>query len=307
MNAAARLTDCPLRFAVTGATGWLGRAVLELLARELGPERFAAQVRGFAGRPHDVLLDTGLRTAIDPLAALPEHPHDVLLHYAYLTREKVQEVGLERYVTTNVGITATVLQAVRRHAPTAMFYASSGAVYGAEGARAGGLSDDPYGTLNQLDELVFRQACRDVESRVVVGRVFNVAGPWIVKPGGFAISDIIRQVRTAAGVDLRARHPVHRSYVDVEDLALVAIRAALDDEVDDVIFDTIGTEVVEVGELAARVGSVLGVPQVPIRREWDPAAAPDDYFGDGTAFNELLTRLGISLRPLEEQILRTAA
>jgi len=292
-----------LRFAVTGATGWLGRAACEVLAAALGPEAVAAgRLVAYASRERSVALDAGVSLAVRPLDELGRSEFDVLLHYAYITRERVGD-DIEAYISANRAISALVLDAVARARPRAVVYASSGAaVDRATGQGVSDLEGNPYGTLKHLDEHAFRRAAADVGGRALVLRVYNVAGPWIRKPAAFVLSDLIGQARAGGPLVLRAQRPVVRSYVDVEDLAVVAVGWALDEGAgDDVVAETAGAEVVEVGELAARVA-----PGMPIERTWDPDAEPDRYVGDGAALAALAARVGVPLRGLDEQIARTA-
>jgi UDP-glucuronate decarboxylase len=238
-----------------------------------------------------------------PLAELAQTPHDVLLHFAYATREHA--AGAE-YVQTNAAITATVVEAIARQRPAAVVYASSGAVYRGEG---GGLAfdvrADPYGALKRLDELTLRAAAQDAGAAAIVARVFNLAGPWLLKRG-FAIADLIDQVRAGGAVTIRADRPVVRSYVDVEDLA--ALLLALAGARQDAQFDTAGEVAVEMGELAARVAQALGREgELSIERDWDPAAPADRYVGDGEQWRRLCAAHGIAPRDLDAQIARTAA
>jgi nucleoside-diphosphate-sugar epimerase len=238
-----------------------------------------------------------------PVAALADvvdTPHDILLHFAYATRE---HAGSDSYVRTNVAIAATVAEAIARQRPRAVAYASSGAVYRPDGGLAWDVAGDPYASLKRLDELALGGAAREVGAAAIIARVFNLAGPWLTKRG-FAIADLTEQVRSGGSVRLRAEHPVVRSYVDVEDL--VALLLSLAERGESATFDTEGEVAVEMGELVARIAGVLDRPDVAVLREWDPAAAADRYVGDGTEMRRLAHAAGLRLRTLDEQILRTA-
>ena len=202
-----------------------------------------------------------------------------------------------------MAIAATVAEAIARQRPRAVAYASSGAVYRPDGGLAWNVAADPYATLKRLDELALGCAAREVGAVAIIARVFNLAGPWLIKRG-FAIADLIEQVRSGGPVRLRAGHPVVRSYVDVEDL--VALLLSLAERGESATFDTEGEVTVEMGDLAARIAGVLGRPDVAVLREWDPAAAADRYVGDGTEMRRVAHAAGVPLRTLDEQIVRTA-
>jgi nucleoside-diphosphate-sugar epimerase len=285
-----------LRVAVTGATGWLGRAACEVLARTQ-----AGDIAAFASQRRTLTLDAGPTLEVRPLAELGQTPHDILLHYAYVTRERIASYGLDAYVAANVAITAAVCDAIRAQRPRGILHASSGAAASA----ADELRADPYGVLKRLDEHTLRDAARDAGARCVTLRVYNVAGPWIVKRG-FAIRDLIEQVASGGTVTVHAGHRVLRSYVDVEDLAELAVTVTVADGIDDDLrLDTAGEEVVEVGDLARRICAVLGRPDATIERDLPLEAPADHYTGDGARLHELAATLGITLRGLDEQIRRT--
>jgi UDP-glucuronate decarboxylase len=288
-----------LRVAVTGATGWLGRVACEVLAAEVGADRIAP----FASRARDLALDAGATLDVRPLEELPDTPFDVLLHYAYVTREHAEAHGLDAYVAANTAITARVRAAIEAQRPRAVLHASSGAA-----ATAGDdVRADPYGVLKRRDEGTLREAARAAGARCVTVRVFNLAGPWLTKPG-FAIADLVLQVARGERPVIRAPHPVRRSYVDVEDLARLSLAACVADGLeDDLLLETAGEEVVELGELAGRVAAALGRPDLAAPdRNLDPGSRVDHYVGDGTRLHALARDLGVPLRGLDEQILRTA-
>lgn len=242
-------------------------------------------------------LDHSGELEVRPLAELPETRHDVLLHYAFLTRERVEEAGYDSYVSTNRAITETVLDAIEAQRPTAVVHASSGAA-----VDHGPLAKDPYGALKASDERVFAQTA----SRCLNLRVFNVAGPWITKPDGFAISDLLRQAAAGGPVRVAATHPVIRSYVDVEDLAFLALTWAFSDEPSATV-ETAGERDIELGELAAMAINLLDLADSAIDRHYRSFAKPDRYVGRGQEFRDLAAVLGVRLRPLPEQLARTAA
>jgi len=303
MTSAARLGLGTRRFAVTGATGWLGHAVLEVLADALGPEAFAERVAAFASRERTLTLSGGTPVLVRPLRDLPSCPHDVLVHMAFLTGAYVAKLGVERFTAENVDITTRVLAAIEAQRPEVVCYSSSGAVYGVGGT--GELALDPYAELKRLDERALRGATAGIGARLVVARVFNVAGPGARDPG-YALVDMIGQAQAGGPLRIRAARPVRRAYIDVADLASVLVAAACDAAGPrETVFDT-GGEVVEMADLAARIVAVLGAPIAIEREAWDPSAPADHYVGDPVACDALFARFGLARHTLDEQIRRTA-
>lgn len=296
-----------LRYAVTGASGWLGMAAAAVLSRALGGDA-RARLTLFASRRRELDLGEGAPWVAEPLERLGETPHDVLLHYAYVTAEHAASMGVDAYVRVNAQISATVVDAIARQRPTAVVVASSGAVYGAGRELVRDIEESPYGVMKRLDELALRRAAHDAGARSLVLRVFNVSGAWLRKPDAFAIADLLAQAATGQAIRIRADRPVLRSYVDVEDLARVAVAFAADPTAgDDLVLDTAGERVVEMDDVARAARDVTGRPHLRIVRTWDPAAAPSAYVGDGEALHALARRLGVPLRDFRAQVATTAA
>jgi nucleoside-diphosphate-sugar epimerase len=286
------LTDAGARVVVTGASGWLGRVTCDAL--EAGGVPFHA----YANRARDGLL------ALDDLGVGAPPAGDgplLLLHYAFLTKDKLDGLGRDAYVAANVAITSRVLDWIAAERPVGVFLASSGA------AAAGlPLDRDPYGALKRLDELAFAEAARAVRARLRTARVYNVAGRHITTPELYALGDLIGAVLRGQPLRIRARGDVVRSYVAVDDLVRIVLAELIaPDRPDQLLFDTAGATV-ELDELAETVRSALGREDLAIERDRDPGAPQSVYLGDGAMMSDLLQHHGLNLTPLEEQIRQTA-
>lgn len=292
---ARRLTEGHERIAVTGATGWFGRVTLDLLGDALGAAAFAARVRGYASEPRTVTVEGVGDARIRALEDL--EPAEVLLHYAFLTRNKVADLGVEAFVTANLTITRRVLRALERGDVGALFVASSGA------AREPDLDLNTYGALKRLDELTLPPACPGPS---VVARVFNVSGPHMTKPELYVLGELIKAAKSGRPLRLRAPRRVMRSYAAVSDVVTLGLLELLEGRA--ARFETAGERCVEVGELAEEIRSAMDRPDLAIERPpLDEALAEDRYIGDGTSMRALAARHGLALQPLADQILATAA
>ena len=302
----ARLLSGNERIAVTGATGWLGGAVIDLLAEALGAEVAAEQVHAYGATARTIRTASGRPLTVQTLADLqdqdPAPTH--LVHLAFLTRDRVDGMRHADYVSANLAITTAVLAAVARHKPRGVAVASSGAVYALDGSLDTDLKYNPYGVLKHLDELAFRSACDDVDAGFVVPRIFSVAGSGITKAEKYALGSLIAMAQAGGPLDVRATGQVVRSYADVRDVAAVTLGLCLSG--DSATFDT-GGEVLEVGELAHVVARVHGLPTSAVRRDLDPDAAPDRYVGDPTAWGALIRRFGIRPTGIDALVEATAA
>jgi len=284
-------------FIVTGAGGWLGRATLDWLDRELG-EGVASRVHAFGAGKRVLPLRSGRVVFCDSLpeiASLPPRDY-VLLHYAFLTKDRLEGMGLERFVAENSAIGEFVALQAKRLAVKGIFLPSSGAVYGAQA-----MAENPYGGLKLLDERRFRA----LGTALVIGRIFNLSGAFINKLEAYALGSIIRDIGAGGPVRLRSARPVWRSYIDAEDGVGLALSMLAAGKGDGEPFDMAGREVVEIGELAQRAVGILS-PGTEIMRP-PVSGEADRYVGDGSRMARYMEEAGMTEATLGAQIRVTAA
>lgn len=286
-----------MRVLVTGATGFVGRAVVRQLTMA------GHSVVGFARtsmpiscelRTGDILDQAALEQVVEGV--------DAVCHLAALTlvRESFEEPV--RYFRVNVVGTLNVLDAMNAEAqrsdrPLRLVFASTGAVYGAperqpiteEQEPAPG---NPYGASKLAAETVIGyQAALGAISAVTL-RTFNVAGA-VEGHGDPDTSRIIpKTLLVAAGqadrLNVNGDGSTIREYTHVCDLAR-AYAAALD------VADPAGHRIYNVGsgvgvsirEVIEITEQITGRP-VPVRRG-PPAREPRELRGDSSRIN---TELG---------------
>lgn len=294
---------------VTGGSGWLGLATLDLLDAALGPA-FAQRVHAYAGRARDLRLRSGRDVPCRALPALADYagPPPLVLHYACLTKDRVEGKGAIAFQTGNAAIRDAVTGLIRRRGARGLFLPSSGAVYGSDRSLAASPAGNPYGADKLLDEARFAELATGAGAPCVIARVFNLAGPRINKLEAYALAAFVVALLADRPIEIQARGRVVRSYVHVEDLLLLALGSLLlAPAAEPVRFDTEGELAIEVQVLARRAATLLGRADVPISRA-APDGRPDDvYVGDGTAMRALAEQLGLPLRELDVQIRDTAA
>jgi nucleoside-diphosphate-sugar epimerase len=280
---------------VTGAGGWLGRAALEMLDGALG-DALAGRVTVFASSPRTVTLRSGRALAVRDFSTLErvDAPPGLILHFAFLTRGYSQSPD---YVAANRLIARRVQGFIERNGALGVFLPSSGAVYRADG--------DPYGALKVEDEVNFRRLADAGGFPAAVIRIFNLAGPFINNVDAYALACIIRDVAKGGPIDLRADHPVYRSFVHIEDVMNIAL-AILLRGLDVGVFDTAGGEALEIGALAARVSLVLTGRALPIRRPVWRTGPAERYLGDAAGYVRAAGAAGVALHDLDRQIADTA-
>jgi UDP-glucuronate decarboxylase len=288
---------------VTGAGGWLGRAALEALDWALG-EAMPMRVTAFSNTTKLLTLRSGRVIAARPYDSLDQLviAPSLILHFAFRTRGFAQQDG---YIETNRLITRTMSQFIMRNGAFGMFVPSSGAVYGRGRVPHQNLSADPYGALKYEDELVFGALARQLGFPAVIIRIFNLAGPCINNLAGYAIACIITDILGGGPINLRAAHPVIRAYAHIGDVLSIALSLLLGRQ-ELPVFDSAGELPLEIGELAQLTSSLIAGEILSVSRPDWQIGTPDRYLGDMQSYVQAARLAGVTLQPLEQQILDTA-
>jgi UDP-glucuronate decarboxylase len=302
-----RILNSGLDVVLTGAGGWLGQATLEMLEASLGTA-INARVHVFASSHRSMELRSGAQLEVLPLTELRHlnlGPH-VLIHYAFATRELVSRMGAAKYISCNEEITDIVAGHLRKSRPIGSLFLSSGAVYLGDD-----LATNPYGVLKARDERRFFDIIETLgragpAPKIVVPRLFNLAGPFLNKPS-YVLGSIIRDIINGGPIRLNSQHHVVRSYIHVADLVELAFAMMLSDGPSPhQAFDTAGEREIEVSELAELASNVLGERGVLVSRPPLDGTPQDRYVGDPTVMNSLARAYGIEMKELSEQIKDTA-
>lgn len=301
---ANRLVAGDRHIAITGAGGWIGLATLDLLERILGPD-FSSRVSCYGSAPRLLTFGGGRQIGQRALSDLQtlDAERVCVLHFAFQTKERAEVMSEADYRAANRAIADTVLVALDRIGAERVFVASSGAATKV---------DDPtaspamrlYGQLKQDDEERFAEWAESRAKRAVIGRIFNITGPYINKHQAYAMASFILDALAGRPISVKAPREVIRSYVAIREL-MGLIGALLDEAPEGVIRFDSGGEAMELGEVAQAVNRVLGGNGVTRAAITDQI--PDHYVGDTTRYAQLLSEYGITPVPLDRQIVETAA
>ncbi|WP_233252106.1 NAD(P)-dependent oxidoreductase [Limnohabitans sp. 2KL-17] len=296
-----RLRAAQCNYVVTGANGWLGSATLAMLRQALG-DAFDARVTALGSRH------------VHPVQALlqwqpPQGQALIVFHYAFLTKDKVNGISTSEYIERNAAISSKVRGWIDAGQVRGVVLPSSGAVYDHLLHKNRDPAAVLYGRLKYQDELDFTNTCAAYDTSVVIPRVFNLSGPYINKFDSYALASFIQQVLLGKPIAIQAQKPVIRSYYFIGDLIELCVQLLLNKVTPGTVcFDTAGGEIVELGELAQRVSSVLVEykPQAVVRLPIQDDAVADRYVGNREQISALEKSLCMQLRSLDQQITLTA-
>ena len=148
----------------------------------------------------------------------------VVFHFAYLTQEKVGK-DVDGYLSCIDDINGHVVSILDQLPVSGFVYASSGAAgmdYSCEPGQSAGKA--VYGTKKLADEILFAELCDNHNIDYLAPRIFSLGGNYINKLDGYAISNMILQALKEGEINIHAKSPVWRSYIDVYDLFAVLVK-----------------------------------------------------------------------------------
>lgn len=293
-------------YIVTGASGWLGSATLEMLRQALGKD-FGSRVIALGSRHAQINLPNGQTHPIKAMLEWKRPPGQpiIVFHYAFLTKDRVGGLSMQEYVARNEAISNAVQAWIGSGDVRGVVLPSSGAVYDHLHAKSRDPAAGLYGRLKFKDELDFTAACEASSTGLIVPRVFNLSGPYINKFDSYALASFIFQILSSRPITINARRPVLRSYYFIGDMIELCLRLLFKQtEPVTECFDVAGSETVELGELAHRVAAMLADRDpAPVQRlPMFDDAVEDRYVGSRNPIKELEIRMGIDPMTLENQI-----
>ncbi|MFN6357137.1 MAG: hypothetical protein ACK4ZO_14295 [Cyanobacteriota bacterium] len=294
------------KIVVTGASGWVGRTILEMLSETLSSDEFEARVCGFSSKERRVDLLNGKELLLKPLTDLPmmarTKPLAWILHCAFLTPDHYKQLGAETYSSLNREISSIVRKSIlSSNAPPRVVTFSSGAatLVEQESARKSAAGVKLYGQLKLEEEASLKMICQ-----TLVLRIFALTGRYIRNPKRYALGEFLYHIHNNMSPQIRSQQPVVRGYGHADAIAALALQwLASEDEPTPRPIPTI-SHTVELTELAAIICHLYRKP-APITMPYTTSEA-DSYTDSEKAFLNMLERYGLVSASLQQQVLDTA-
>ena len=285
------------RIFVTGATGFYGRWLLELLAflndrhalqlavhgLSRNPDAFAQRAPELAAHP----MITWHRGDVNALSASPTGSLTHVLHLAAETDARLYDADPVSEVMTSVEGSRRVAQIARASSASRVLFASSGAVYGPQPLDVDRLSEQvrlgpeptstvaahAYGQGKRMAEtLLCLEATRAGSPfSVSLARGFAFSGAHLALDRHFAIGNFVRDAHAGGPVVVGGDGTPLRSYLDGADLArwllVLLVRGGAQRA-----YNVGSDDAVSIASLAEEAAAFTGVPVVV--RGGPPPAGP---------------------------------
>jgi UDP-glucuronate decarboxylase len=280
------------RVLILGYSGWFGSSASELLTRT------GAQILGSNSRGLRMITDGPKNIYASMFQGCKEFEPNIVIDSAFLTREKIQVLGAEAYISINKTLIQQALEISELKSVERFIGISSGAAKGPLTSTPLALLEDPYGALkSEYENLLVTSGSRVKEGAVLL-RAWSMSGPHVRNPELFAFFDLIKQSKSRI-MKIGSNAHVYRRYSDVEDLLAVGLASTTGG----LAVDS-GGELIEIGELARIIREVLG-STARIHREVT-SSEDDHYYSEGDCWNDKASKVGLTPRTLREQIAYSA-
>jgi len=282
--------------AISGASGWLGRETLNAL------ENISChEIELLTSNGRDLLFENDKkRSSQSFLDYNPPQSMEGFIHLAFLTRDKVDSVGIKNFISTNLSLISKACQVIEFSKPKWVVVVSSGAILDRNsGQLESNIRSNPYGFCKRIEELLITQAASKAGANVVIGRLWGASGRFMPPNPAYALSDFIISAQTQKKIMIKSGGQVIRRYVDAGEFMEVLIKAAISGK--SLILDSGGPQV-EIAELASLVAKHF--TEVVVERS--PAEMTvDDYYPRGDDFEKLALDLGVTLSDINTQVSQT--
>lgn len=301
-SVALALRHSEKRIVITGAGGWIGLALLDLLTLALGPDALRERVSAFGSSARMLMLADGTtlpQAPLEDIGTLGRSPTFVF-HTAFLTKDRVGAMSEADYIAANRAITSRVLAALDTIGTEGLFVASSGAAAKVEdGSAAGALH--LYGSLKLEEERRFAEWAEQRQATAAIVRIFALLGPRINKPQAYAIASFILDALAGRPIEVRSPKPVVRAYSTLRELLSLVFAILIQGK--GVTRVDSGGEPLELEHVAREVAGL--VDGVTVRRAPFTSADADIYHGDRIKYEAFLSAFGIAPVPLVDGIRET--
>jgi nucleoside-diphosphate-sugar epimerase len=283
--------------AISGASGWLGNETVEVLKRIQSRD---SQILFTSNGRELIFRDSGIKETEVFLDSQPPNSLEGFIHLAFLTRDKVELVGSNEYITTNLNLISKACQFIETSKPKWVVVVSSGAIFDRKtGELESNIQNNPYGFCKRVEEQLIQQSAHKVGANVVIGRLWGASGKYMPPNSAYALSDFIISAHKEKKITIKSGGQVIRRYVDASEFMEVLIKAAISKRS---LTINSGGPKIEIGDLATLISNHF--TETVIKRS-PPEMTTDDYYPRGDEFEEIASVLGIALSDMQTQVTQT--
>lgn len=289
------------RIVITGATGWVGRAMIEALISEYGAS-IIDRLELYGSRQQTFVSQGSIKHHIASLETIDlTHKIDLFIPLAFLTQEKYNHLGPELYRKITHEIISSHSKIIQATKPKTTLYFSSGITSSSVVGIDRAASYLEYRKLKLEEEETFRSLIAPYKGFVITCRLFSMSGQFMRDPEKYALGNFILQAFSKNRIEIQSPSLVYRKYCQDIDLCTLMLRLAAFES--DLTFESSGN-LIEIGELAKLVGEFFNLSDSSIVRG-DLRRDDDVYYSQDTTMDDLFIQHGLRPHSLLDQVSAT--
>jgi nucleoside-diphosphate-sugar epimerase len=203
--------------AILGASGWIGRECVYLLNSLIGKD-FHKKVVLISSSSKNFRVGQNSFQTVSINDQLKIENIDLLIDFAFLTQDKMLNLGQKAYVELNQNLNKDKETLINRFKPKYIYYASSGAADRSVLLRTSSDSKRIYGELKIEAEESLLDISKVIGSKLLLNRIWSLSGKFMLEPNKYAIGNFITQAMNSRKICINSSDQVFRSYIDANDL-----------------------------------------------------------------------------------------
>ena len=281
---------------ITGSKGWLSREFLEYQFQEVN----GIDLKTFKllGRGQSKLILSNGEEIIqeDFMTTSPKGEVEGIVHLAFLTKDKLNNMQKKLYQDENSRITLRLKSLIQEKSPKWLIIVSSGAAsvakYGFSNSAI-----DVYGTCKIDEENILREICSKTKTGFVCGRLWGALGKFMPVNRSYAASDFIYTALTKNQISISNPDLIYRRFVDAGEFMNLLFTVAKSGKALEL---NSGGHSIELGDLAKKIGLFLNVDTIlrpQISKIIDKSYLPPD-----NSYEESAANFGLSLSGIDTMV-----
>lgn len=286
---------------LTGASGWFGKVALKEYEDIYGPEELRENMLAIASTSKEI--DFGSEYGTIRATALDQLDDSIeckaIIHFAFLTREKINKEYLDDYIEKNREITSKVGKLLLNNPKATCITTSSGAANNLGKS----IKEDPYGFLKREEENIWENLSKD-KRLAVVFRVYAASGRYMKNPKIFALGEFIIAAKSGKQITIRSKCEVIRSFINIGFLTRLIWKIVEEPWTKGFFNIDACTDKISLLELADIISSQWNI-QKP-NADIDLLLRRQDYSGDSMYIKYLAKLYSVKVPTIVEQIIETS-
>lgn len=290
----------PIRIAITGASGWIGRNFLNYLSDQK-KAGWDVELGLFSSKASQVLLINGEKwdTQEFTFESVKKFNPNYLVHLAFVTADYSNLMNREIYINKNKRIINDINKIIKDLNVEKVLFTSSGI----QESKNQPERNKDYKELKDLESQSIMNSCDKRGIKHINLRIWSTTGNYMDKVKYFAISEFILKAIESKDILIKSANIVNRTYMDGEDIAKIGI-CALNQNKNIFIQCSTGSYI-DLVQLANKVVKTLK-SKSNVHFNINENDKSDNYFPNKTELNSFLIEHKLSTINLEQQVLKTA-